>query len=222
MHLYPDAYFLKDGLMMVLPFLTSAVPSSLLGIATYVLSSLALYTLATRRGIQKAWLSWVPVLNVWIIGSLSDQYRYVVKGEFRAKRKSLLVLNLLVMLIVISMVAVAIGMVVDLVTSMMYGVNIEAMVRGPVLMEVLLAVPLAGLAVAAAVVRFIALYDVYKSMDPDNAVLFLVLSILFGVTEPFLLFFNRQKDNGMPPRKPAPERIPREEPWQDQEQKDYL
>ena len=46
-----------------------------------------------------------------------------------------------------------------------------------------------------------ALYDVYRSMDPNNAVLYLVLSILFRPTEPFFLFFNREKDLGMPPRK---------------------
>ena len=51
------------------------------------------------------------------------------------------------------------------------------------------------------VIRFVALFDVYRSLDPANAVLFLVLSILVGVTEPFFLFFNREKDLGMPPRK---------------------
>ena len=61
--------------------------------------------------------------------------------------------------------------------------------------------PLAGVAIAAAVIRFVALYDVYRSLDPNNAVLFLVLSIFFGVTEPFFLFFNRDKDAGMPPRR---------------------
>ena len=30
---------------------------------------------------------------------------------------------------------------------------------------------------------------------------YVVLSILFGITEPFFLFFNRNKDKGMPPRK---------------------
>ena len=53
-----------------------------------------------------------------------------------------------------------------------------------------------------------ALYDVYRSMDPSNSVLFLVLSILFGVTEPFFLFFNRNKDLGMPPRREDPIREP--------------
>ena len=34
--------------------------------------------------------------------------------------------------------------------------------------------------------------------------LYLVLSILFSPTEPFFLFFNRDKDQGMPPRKRQP------------------
>ena len=57
--------------------------SSLVSIAAYVFSALALYTIAQRRGIRKAWLAWVPVLSVWILGSISDQYRYVVKGQNR-------------------------------------------------------------------------------------------------------------------------------------------
>ena len=64
-----------------------------------------------------------------------------------------------------------------------------------------LCLPMAGIAIAAAVVRYIAMYDIYTSCDPQNNILFLVLSILFSVTEPFFLFFSRNKDGGMPPRK---------------------
>ena len=90
---HADSYMMEELLFGLIPVLTSAVPSLLVGIASYVLTSLALYTLASRRGIRKAWLSWVPVLNVWIVGSLSDQYRYVVKGQVKSKRKILLTLN---------------------------------------------------------------------------------------------------------------------------------
>jgi hypothetical protein len=58
--------------------------------------------------------------------------------------------------------------------------------------------------IAMYVIRYMALYNVYRSLDPGNAVLFLVLSILFSPTEPFFLFFNREKDLGMPPRKQKP------------------
>ena len=74
-------------------------------------------------------------------------------------------------------------------------------VVGPVLTVLAVVLPLAAVTIALCVIRYMALYDVYRSLDPGNAVLYLVLSILFSPTEPFFLFFNREKDLGMPPRK---------------------
>ena len=82
-----------------------------------------------------------------------------------------------------------------------------------------LCLPVVGLSIAAAVIRYMAMYDIYTSMDPSNSILFLVLSIIFHVTEPFFLFFNRNKDCGMPPRREEP-RQPTYETWN--ENKDYL
>ena len=59
-------------------------------VAVYVFQSLGMYTIAKRRGIRNPWLSWIPVGNMWILGSISDQYQYVVKGRVRKRRKLLL------------------------------------------------------------------------------------------------------------------------------------
>lgn len=204
MNIQFGAYMMEDALMVLLPLLTSAVPSGMLAIASYVLSSMALYTMAERRGIQKAWLSWVPVFNVWIIGSLSDQYRYVVKGQYKSKRKVMLLISLLNLLVGLTMLAICVFVAVDVAGSAIYGVrnmDLARMAMGPMFGVMGLAVPLAGLSVALAVIRYIALYDIYRSADPSNAILFLVLSILFHVTEPFFLFFSRNRDEGMPPRR---------------------
>ena len=213
MNFHIDAYM--EEAAMLLPFLTSAFPSTLLGFATYVLSSLALYTLATRRGIDKAWLSWVPVLNVWIIGSLSDQYRYVVKGQYKSKRKILLILNLVNAVAALILMIVAVGVTVELTTGAIYGVRGNELwnsVLGSALGATGLALTMGGISIAAAVIRYMALYDIYVSMDPANSVLFLVLSIIFNVTEAFFLFFSRNRDDGMPPRREAPREPAWEEP----------
>ena len=213
MNFHIDAYM--EEAAMLLPFLTSAFPSTLLGIATYVLSSMALYTLATRRGIDKAWLSWVPVLNVWIIGSLSDQYRYVVKGQYKSKRKILLILNLVNAVAALILMIVAVGVTVELTTGAIYGVRGNELwnsVLGSALGATGLALTMGGISIAAAVIRYMALYDIYVSMDPANSVLFLVLSIIFNVTEAFFLFFSRNRDDGMPPRREAPREPAWEEP----------
>ena len=64
----------------------STLPS-LVSLAVYIFSALGLYTIAQRRGLRNSWLAWIPVANVWILGSLSDQYRYVVRNEVRSKRR---------------------------------------------------------------------------------------------------------------------------------------
>ena len=111
-------------------------------------------------------------------------------------------------------------MILQLLGSMANFVN-RAQVAGRLFRSVglvaALALPTIGAVIVYKVFYFIALYDVYTSLDPENSALFLVLSILFPVTEAFFLFFNRNKDRGMPPRREAPV----QEPWQ-QEDKDYV
>ena len=214
--------YISDALSSGLLFgVFSGVPTTLIGIATYVLSALGLYTIAKRRGLNHPWLAWIPVASAWIVGSLSDQYRYVVNGENKSKRKVLLTLNIITTVLSLVMVACGIGMVAQALIGAAGGIVEEAMVQaviGPLVGVLGLCLPLGGVAIAYAVVYYMALYDIFKSLDPGNCVLFLVLSIVFSVTEPFFLFFNRNKDGGMPPRRPEPVCMPPEPDWCDNSQ----
>lgn len=200
-----NLFALADSGALALIF--QLILSPLVYIAAYILSSIGLYTIAKRRGLHQPWLAWVPVANIWLLGSLSDQYQYVVSGKHKAKRKVLLTLNILVAVVELVFAAVLICAVVQLIFGITGGYSEDYLV-GSFLSSALgmvgLLVPLLGLRIARAVVRYIALYDVFKSLDPANAVMFLVLSILFRVTEPFFLCCNRDKELGMPPRKAEP------------------
>lgn len=204
------------------------IPTTLMGIAAYVLTALALYTIAKRRGLNHPWLAWIPVASAWILGSLSDQYRYVVRGENKSKRKVLLTLNILTAVLSTAMIVSVFVAVGKAMFGVIGGMGEEALLEailGPLVGVVGLCLPMVGIAIAYVVVYYMALYDLYKSLDPSNCVLFLVLSIVFRVTEPFFLFFNRNKDQGMPPRRQNPTYIPPEQTWQDNqepENKDYL
>jgi len=70
-------------------------------IAAYVLTALGLYTIAKRRGIKRPWLAWIPVADMWLLGCISDQYRYVARGQVQNKRKTMLILNIVWMLLLI-------------------------------------------------------------------------------------------------------------------------
>ena len=195
---------LEEELLMLIPGLISGIPTGLFSIAAYILTAMALYTVSRRRGLNHAWLAWIPVANMWLLGSISDQYRYVVKGENKTKRKWLLVLSILKSVLVLGMLVYAVVMVGTALNLGLHGeFRQEGMmdIIGPVLTILGLVLPFAAIAVTSCVIRYMALFDIYRSMDPGNAVLYLVLSILFSPTEPFFLFFNREKDLGMPPRK---------------------
>lgn len=186
--------------------------SSGLSIAGYVLSALALYTLANRRGIRNAWLSWVPLVNCWIIGCLSDQYRYVVKGEVKNKRKALLALNIISVVLGIVLVIVVVVMIIGAARSAI-GADEEELVGvilGALVGIFVLWLPIVGVSIATKIIHYMSTYDIYTSCTPQNNVLFLVLSIIFPITEPFFLFFTRNKDEGMPPRRQPAQYVPQQ------------
>ncbi len=193
-------------LLSLLSGLLSSIPSFIFSIAAYVLSALGLYTMASRRGLHHPWLAWVPVANLWITGSLADQFRYVARGEIRSKRKTLVILEILSVLLGAVTLVMGLGVAGRMVSLGLSGRMSEAVVLEAFssLFGVLaLLVPAAGLGIARKVIRFMALYDIYGSCDPDNKLLFILLSIFIPFTEPFFLFFCRNKDGGMPPRKTA-------------------
>ena len=177
-------------------------------IASYVLRSIGLYTIAKRRGISNPWLAWVPVAWVWILGSISDQFRYVTKAQVKNKRITLLVLKLVQTLSSTALLVLLGVALMGLVNMGVVGAGEEELMTEAmslVFKFMGVGLVLGGITLATAIIRFIALYDLYISVNPANAVLFLILSILFKVTEPFFVFFNRHGDSGMPPRCDVPQ-----------------
>lgn len=173
-------------------------------IASYILTASGMYTVARRRGVHHAWLAWIPVGDYWLLGSLADQYQYVAKGRVRNRRKVLLGLSLGMVAVFAVMFIGAFLMILSEVTSDAY----EVLFGGAVAIMLLGYFAVLVLLIVLAVFFQIALYDFYASCDPDNAVLYLVLGILFSVATPFFIFACRKKDKGMPPKKEAPKEIP--------------
>ena len=72
-----------------------------------------------------------------------------------------------------------------------------------------------GTGTALAVFYYMCNFDLYSSCKPDNAVLFLVLSIIIPVCQPFFYLACRKKDLGMvvpQPEMPAYTELPKVDP----------
>ncbi len=142
-----------------------------LTVVVYVLQSLALYTIAKRRGIEHAWMAWVPFVCNYMLGKIADEYNERVEHRATYFRWVLVILSAAAFLL-----AYATGGAAPL----------------GLLMSVVMLVTM-----------FMTLYKIYQSTT-DNYVVLLVLSIIFMVIVPFVLFAVR---NGERP-KPAGDQLP--------------
>ncbi len=61
----------------------------LIGIALYVLSALGLFTMAKRRNIENAWLAWIPVAQLYILGEIIGPVKL---GDFDVSKPGLYLL----------------------------------------------------------------------------------------------------------------------------------
>lgn len=207
-----DFFYSSNGgemLGLVLFYVLYMIAVCGFGIVMYVFRSLGVYTVAKRRGLKHAWFAWVPVADHYLLGCISDQYRYVVKGQNKNKRKILLILDIAFVLCLAVFVAFFVGIAVR---GMMGRIS-ESRMLSQLMNGAGIGMALLAVGIAMTVLRYMALYDLYVSVEPKNSTMYLVLSILFRVTEPFFIFFSRNKDEGMPPRKDPEPQVWTEEPW---------
>lgn len=161
-----------------------------------LLRSFVLYSIAKRRGIRRAWLAWIPVGKDWILGSLSDQYQHLALGQIKSRRKILMVLTLAFFVVGAVGFALAVAQWMAILT--------EEPSNMLVLAELIPDLLTAVISVTALVFYHMCNYDLYRSCDPKNAVVFLVIGIIIPVVEPFFYLAVRKKDNGMPKPEPVP------------------
>ena len=187
-------------------FLIVLLAALFLGILFYILTAAGMYSIAKRRGILHPWLAWIPVANAWLLGSISDQYQYVVKGKVKNRRSVLLSL---------SIAAMAISVVLCFLTGKTVDVYMAAL-AGIGGISILLVLTSAVISTIYAVFRYLALFDLYTSCRADSGVVYLVVSMLFSITEPFFIFACRKREDGMPPRRmdyqPDPNYDPQQPP----------
>ena len=174
----------------------------LIRLAVFLLKGYPLYRIARRRGLHHAWLSWLPVGQDWIRGSVSDQYQYLTRGKNNSRRIILTALGAAAK--VLELIGLGLGIhyaaaALLRMGHMPHAATIYALrwaVGGMVLGFLSICVW-----AARAVFHHMCMYDLYRSTDPKNDTAMTVLGIVIPVLELFFVFYVREKDDGMPPRR---------------------
>jgi hypothetical protein len=172
-------------------------------VVVYVLEGKSLSAIARRRGIDKPWLAWVPVGSSWLLGAISDQYRYVAHGQIRNRRKLLAWLSAAlygVLTVLFVVLGVWIVGVVSAATISGEEAFMAAYLGGFVVLYLAMLL-LIGVSTVMSVFQYMAYYDLFRSCDPGKSLIYLLVSIFTTYPLPFFVYSCRDKDLGMPPKK---------------------
>lgn len=145
------------------------VVNILLNLPVDILSSYAVFRIGRGLGLRSAWLAWIPVGNLWVMGCIADDYQKLVKGR-KSYLRWILPLH-------------GIWAVLLWFVSCTHGPMAEALLS---LADRILLIPVL-LSIGGIVAVYIALYRVYRHSVKEYAVLFTILGVVCGVPTPFFL-----------------------------------
>lgn len=164
------------GFMFLFIFLIYGLMFALC-IASYVLQAVGMYRLAQYRKHKSPWWAWVPIANWLLLGDLTDDFILFKKNITGRK-----------------LVYIILGIYCSLLVAMVFLLLVCAV--GAIMQEPLLIIfilifyiffIIAMLAMLAAL--YILYYYFYKTYKPENAALYLILSIFFSVSVPIIIFY---------------------------------
>lgn len=178
-------------------------------VLNYVLTSLSLYTVAKRRGVPTPGLAWVPVIWVWTLGGICDQYDGT-RGITRKWRSVLLTLTIIVMASFLLVWILFFAQAMRIASVYQYNYNYYnndpgaiAQLVGTLSGGFVLFLVAAAVAAALSICQTICIFKFFESCRPNDAVKFLLLSLLVPFASPFCFMSCRNYDLGMPqPQQP--------------------
>lgn len=189
-------------------FIGAIAVSAVIGIAIYLLESISVYKMAKSAEIKNPWLAFIPVANDWVFGTLAEKYKK--KNGTKSARFGI-ILPVLEGIVLIETIALTIFTVISVKEITGYAldaVNTSAEMAPEQFMSlipvIILYFALMAVAIAYAVVFFIALWRVYSSFDKSNATLYIVLSIIFTISVPIILFIIRNRKPEFDPHNNMP------------------
>ncbi|MBO4940688.1 MAG: hypothetical protein J6D15_00520 [Clostridia bacterium] len=149
----------------------------------YVISSLGLYRLAKIGQIKKPWLSWIPGVNYWTVGSIVDGY----DGKNGIKRKWRVVLPVLLGITFVCVViyVLLLGVMAEEMIDDPYRISAEFWMSTAGMYLWMIVGGLTGSALVGC--QMVCLFKVFESTAPEKAVKYFILSLIVPLAEAICL-----------------------------------
>lgn len=151
-------------------------------IANYILSSLGMYKLAKGRQISDPWMAWVPVVNDYLLGKVTEQYDES-KGLRHKWSKLMLTLTIVNVGGMILFFAVYFVMLFGMIakTAVEGNVQEEELIGSMVILFIaifVVALIMSFAAIAYSVCKYVCIYKVFESAVPEKSIKYFLLSMI--------------------------------------------
>ena len=187
------------GMLILLGFVYVLVMA--LAVVSYVFSALGIGGMMKSFGMPHPGCAFIPFYNTYLLGKVAEESSLRL-GDSKVKPFGKI---LLIMHIVTSAASFLLGFgsgiaqIIQVLVTRSASSTSEISVPGiyfflSMLLIWIISIVIMIITIVYCVFFYIAVYKIYKCFVPKNAVLFLVLSIVFSVTAPFIFFFIRKKE----------------------------
>lgn len=155
----------------------------------YIFNAIGLYSISKKRGYNKAWLAFIPILNWYLMGAIADNINLAINKK-TGFRYLLLVFG-------------GASSVFEVIKSIFFVSSLDDLILyvedpmqfGGVVTSMGALNGFSGLiGIGLLIVLGFTLYRIYMDYSPNSAVVFLVFSLLFRLY-PFFLFAIRNKQS---------------------------
>ncbi len=151
-------------------------------LADYILSALGLMRLAKRRGISAPWLSWIPLGNTWIVGSLVNEYDS--HNGYNRRWKHWLFWATIATLTAVIWYIVELFNLTAIMQNLYFDAEFGEAVARIYLCFIVLAV--AGTVING--LNYICMFKIYESTVPEKALKYFLISLLVPLGQPICLY----------------------------------
>lgn len=180
----------EEGIFaFLIVYLVILMFSAIIGLVFYLLQASGLYKMGKTVGISAPWMAYIPVVNLYAMGKIAET---PVNGKKTLKYSTiLLLLQIATCIITFAFIffAVATGISAGFEelesTAVAGGIFFGGFIIGYF--------ALMAVAIALTVFQYIAVYKIFKIFAPDNAVIYLILSLFVSAALPIIIFVLRNK-----------------------------
>ena len=162
-----------------------------ISLVLWIFQAIGLQAIAKKNNIKNAWLAWLPIGDLWILGKISDTRKTFWK--IKDTGKMFVILSLVQ---VISVIVYIVGVVVLTISSISSGELLDNAIFSFMskssfeLMDFFIGVS-SGLII---LLKIWSLYNVYYKYKEEKVIGLLICSIIFSFIIPFVLFSFRKKE----------------------------